>query len=131
MPTACTLYNLRGVRVLACDPREKKICDGRDAIDLIAEAYERRANLILLPVERLDQNFFALETGLAGAIVQKFAQYGLSLAVVGDVSRYADESASFRDFVRESNRRNDIWFVATADELQDRLARARHPAPGI
>jgi Domain of unknown function (DUF4180) len=58
-------------------------------------------------------------------------QYGLRLAIIADVSRYVEESVSFRDFVRESNRGDDIWFLANADELQDRLARAEpsHSSP--
>jgi Domain of unknown function (DUF4180) len=120
------------VCILACDPRQKIIGSDRDAVGLIAEAHEQRADLLFLPVERLDENFFTLKTGLAGAIVQKFVQYGLRLAIVGDVSRHVDESVPFRDFLGESNRRNDIWGgVANADELQDRLAHAEpsHPGP--
>jgi Domain of unknown function (DUF4180) len=87
------------VCILACDPRQKIIGSDRDAVGLIAEAHEQRADLLLLPVERLDENFFTLKTGLAGAIVQKFVQYGLRLAIVGDVSRHVDESVPFRDFL--------------------------------
>jgi len=119
---ASTLYNFYGVRVLACDPGERKIWCDRDAIDLIGEAYEQGADLLLLPLERLNENFFALTSGVARAILQKFAQYGIRLAVIGDLSRYCAKNASFRDFVLESSRRNDIWFLATAGELQDRLA---------
>jgi Domain of unknown function (DUF4180) len=42
--------------------------------------------------------------------------------VVGDISGALDRSASLRDFVRESNRGRQVWFVADGDELERRLA---------
>jgi hypothetical protein len=94
------------------------LSSGADALGLI---YEAEADWIAVPVARLDPAFFDLSSGLAGDIVQKFANYRQRLAVVGDISDALAESGALRDFVRESNRGRQLWFVADGDELTRRL----------
>ena len=117
-------YDLHGLRVLACAPDGKKLRTDRDAVDVIAEA--RGADLILIPVERFAEDFFRLRTRVAGEIIQKFVTYGKRVAVVGDISRYVDESSAFRGFVYESNRGEHVWFVANLEELDKKM---RTPSP--
>lgn len=62
--------------------------------------------------------FFTLSTGLAGEFLQKFANYRLRLVIVGDVSRYTEQSSAVGDFVREANRGNQITFVSRLEELR-------------
>ena len=101
----------------------KVVRDDRDAVDLIAEAhYEHQAEWVLLPVDLLPPDFFRLQTGVAGAIAQKFVNYRMHLAIVGDVSAHEDVSEAFRDWVREANEGRNLWFVpdlATFDERLD------------
>jgi hypothetical protein len=120
-------YDLHGVRVLACAPDGKKLRSGRDAVELIAESHG--ADLILIPVERFEEDFFRLKTRVAGEIIQKFVTYGRRLAIVGDISRYVDESAAFRDFVYEANRGEHVWFVANLEELDRRLSPEQPSSP--
>lgn len=112
------------VQVLACSPDGKKILSEQDAVELVGEAYRQSASLILIPVERLDADFFRLETKIAGEILQKFATYRLRVAIVGDISRQMSKSSALRDFVYESNRGDHIWFAANVEELNERLERA-------
>jgi hypothetical protein len=114
-----TSYDLQGVRVFVCAPEGKKLRSGRDAIDLIAEAHA--ADLILVPVERFDGDFFRLRSGLAGEFIQKFVTYGRRLAILGDISRHVAESAALRDLVHEANRGEHFWFVANLEELNKRI----------
>jgi hypothetical protein len=95
---------------------------GADALGLIYDEAADGAEWIAVPTERLDPAFFTLSSGVAAEFVQKFANYGQRLAVVGDISGALDRSASLRDFVRESNRGRQVWFVADGDELERRLA---------
>jgi uncharacterized protein DUF4180 len=78
----------------------------------------------VLPVSRLHPDFFTLRTGVAGAIVQKFVQYRMPVAFLGDITEYLAASSSLRAFVYEANRGKDFWFVADESELDGRLARA-------
>ena len=117
-------YELHGVRILECEPDETRLRSYNDAVDLIGKAFENRATLIVIPVECLDDDFFRLQTRIAGELIQKFVQYQRRLAIVGDISRHLAESSALRAFVYESNRGNEVWFLASLDELNQRLARA-------
>ena len=93
-----------------------------DASDLVGAAWSHQANLVVVPVERLDPEFFRLSTGIAGEITQKLVNYRLRLAVVGDISEHVDESNALRDFVWESNHGEQIWFVPDEQALAEKLA---------
>ena len=108
--------------VFECAPDGNKLQTERDAIELIGEALSRHATLVLLPVERLADDFFRLRSGIAGAVIQKFVTYRLRLAIVGDISGHVAASAAFRDFVIEANRGHRVWFLETREELSQRLA---------
>jgi hypothetical protein len=120
--TSATLEHRHGVAVLVCSPDGPKLTTEGDATDLIGDAFGQQADLVVVPVERLTDEFFTLRSGLAGAVVQKFVNYRIRLAVVGDISVYVQQSAALRDFVYETNRGNQLWFVTTMDELDARLA---------
>lgn len=112
------------MRVLLCPSAGAKLRGDRDAVDLIGEARGNRASLVLVPAERFDPDFFRLKTGLAGQFLQKFVIYRVRLAIVGDISAFANESSSLCDLVSESNQGSDIWFVRDLKELADRIQRA-------
>lgn len=114
-------YELHGLRIFECATEGTPLRSGRDATDLMSMAWEHRANLVVISAKRLGDDFFRLKTGIAGEIVQKFVNYHLRLAIVGDITRYLEESTALRDFVRESNRGNHIWFVTDLEELGRRL----------
>jgi hypothetical protein len=88
---------------------------GGDAIELMY--IDEDADWIALPVARLDPSFFDLRSGVAGEFLQKFANYGRRLAIVGDISTAVERSDALRDFVRECNRGHQLRFVADVAEL--------------
>jgi hypothetical protein len=112
---------LHGTRVLKCDGAGPKVACERDAADLVNEAFNEKARVIAIPVERLSEDFFTLSTRVAGDVVQKIVNYGMKLAVVGDIDRYLKRSAPLRDWVRESNSGQDLWFVEDFVALDKRL----------
>jgi hypothetical protein len=114
-----------GVRILECDAAGAPLRNNRELNDLISAAWEHRAHIIVVPGARLDDDFFPLKTGVAGEMVQKIVIYHLRLAIVGDISGYVAKSTALRDFVRESNRGNQLWFVANLDELEECLQPSR------
>jgi hypothetical protein len=97
-----------------------------DALELIGATHESQADWIALPVACLDPSFFQLRTGFAGEFMQKLVNYGLRLAIVGDISDHTAESKALGDFVYESNRRGPTWFVDDMASLLERLAGAPH-----
>ncbi|MEU3017806.1 DUF4180 domain-containing protein [Nocardiopsis sp. NPDC007018] len=93
----------------------------REAADVIGDAFHHGVTWVAVPAERLDPDFFRLRTGVAGEFLQKFANYRLRLAVVGDVSRHVAASDAFRDLVRECERGTQCWFVPDLEALGGRL----------
>lgn len=117
-------YNLHGVRVFEWAAEGAPLRNDREAADLIPTVWSHRAALVVLPAERLGDDFFQLKTRIAGEVIQKLIGYRLRLAIVGDISRYLAEDSALRDFVRESNCGGQVWFVASLEELGERLERA-------
>jgi hypothetical protein len=92
----------------------------QDALDLLGEASYQDACKIIVQEEHLAPEFFDLKTGLAGEILQKFTNYNVQLAIVGDFSKYS--SKSLRDFIFESNKQGRINFVGTLEEAKLKLS---------
>jgi hypothetical protein len=111
------------VRVLDCAADGPTLARAGDVSDYISAAWEHDAALVAIPVERIADEFFRLRTGLAGEAIQKFVNYRIHLAIVGDVSAFARDSAALRDFINESNRGQQVWFIRDLTELRDRLTR--------
>ena len=119
--TSGTLEDLHGVRVLRCTPDGPLLDGEQSALDLIGDAMGQDAELVAVPVERVADEFFRLRSGIAGAVMQKFVNYRVRLAVVGDVSQHIAESTALRDFVHETNNGGHIWFLPTYEALDARL----------
>ncbi|PWI14702.1 DUF4180 domain-containing protein [Streptomyces sp. Act143] len=122
--TTDELVNIHGVTVLRCTLDGPPLDGERAALDLIGDAMGRGADVVAVPSERVPEEFFRLRSGVAGAVMQKFVNYRVRLAVVGDVSRHLDGSPALRDFVHETNRGGHVWIVADHDELGERLRAA-------
>ena len=116
-----SLQILDGARIWLCDAEGPRLSSGRDATDIIGDAYGAEVAVIALPAARLTDEFFDLSTRLAGEFVQKFVNYGAALAIVGDISAHVAASTALRDFVYESNRSRHLWFVDDLDALIARL----------
>ena len=101
---------------------EAPIASGSNAVELIASLHhETGCEALVLAKECLAEEFFKLSTGLAGEVLQKFVNYQMRLAIVGDFSRYT--SKPLKDFIYESNHGLDVFFTATKEEAVDRLTR--------
>jgi Domain of unknown function (DUF4180) len=92
-----------------------------DILDLMAEARLNDSGRMIIHDKSLNPDFFDLKTKVAGEILQKFSNYRMRLAVVGDFSGFI--SKRLRDFIRESNRTGTIYFVGTIEEALSKLDR--------
>lgn len=91
-----------------------------DAVDLLGNANFQGAGSVIVHSEQLHEEFFNLKSGIAGDILQKFSNYRMKLAIVGDFKEVT--SKSLRDFIYESNKRKQIIFSADLDEAIQQLA---------
>ncbi|ERJ71229.1 hypothetical protein HMPREF1556_01381 [Porphyromonas sp. oral taxon 278 str. W7784] len=80
-----------------------------DGLSLLGDLYYQGFDKIILHEENIAPEFFDLKTKLAGEVLQKFVQYRMPLAVVGDFSKYT--SKSLRDFIYECNQGRQVNFV--------------------
>ncbi|MFS0556553.1 DUF4180 domain-containing protein [Brevibacillus sp. 179-C9.3 HS] len=103
---------------------EVLIIDVQSALDLIATVhYEADSNRIILNKSLINESFFDLKTRLAGEILQKFINYRVKVAIVGDFSVYT--SKSLKDFIYESNNGNDIFFLPTEEQAIEKLSQVK------
>lgn len=97
------------------------ITDVQSALDLMATVqYETDSVRIALKKDAIAETFFVLSTRLAGDILQKFVNYNVKLAIIGDYSHYT--SKPLKDFIYESNQGRHIFFVSSEEEAIDKLA---------
>ena len=83
--------------------------------------YDAETKNIVINKKMITKDFFILSTGLAGEILQKYINYGGRIAIYGDFSHYT--SKPLKDFIYESNKGKDVFFVATEDEAIEKLTR--------
>jgi hypothetical protein len=119
-----TVIEAHGVRMLHCAGDGPLLADEGAAVELVALALAQRADMVVVPARRLDPRFFTLSSGLAGQFVQKLVNYRLRVTIVGDIRAYVEASSALRDYVSETNRGRQVWFVADPAELDARLAAA-------
>lgn len=113
---------LAGWPVFVCASDGPRLEGEADALDLMGRLWGLEADWVAVPTSLLAEDFLHLRTGVLGAVVQKFVNYRLKLAVVGDIAAPAAASEALRDFVREANAGDHVWFVADLAELEQRLA---------
>ena len=85
-----------------------------DAVDLIGNMSYQGFDKLIIHEENMIPDFFELKNKIAGNILQKFSQYSMPLAIIGDFEKY--ESKSLNNFIFESNKGNQINFVTTVED---------------
>ena len=112
-----------GFKAAIIDSPDLLIRDVPSALDLMASVrYEADCDHIILKKQAVAEEFFILSSGLAGEILQKFVNYHIVLAIVGDFSRYT--SKPLKDFIYESNRGNNVFFVSSEEEALEKMKSA-------
>lgn len=93
----------------------------QDATELVGNAAFQGVVHLLLYERQVDPAFFDLRSGLAGVVAQKLTNYRVGASIIGDFDGIT--SSAFRAFVRESNQRGPISFVADRATALARLRR--------
>ena len=102
------VINKNNVDIAVINSEDILIKDLQSALDLIATVgFETGCSRIVINKSTICEEFFDLKTRLAGEVLQKFINYNIKLAIVGDFSVYS--SKSLRDFIYESNKGKDIF----------------------
>ena len=109
-----------GIICAIISSNEPVITDAQSALDVLMTAkYDVGTKNIVINKKLVAEDFFILSSGLAGEILQKYINYGGRIAIYGDYSHYT--SKPLHDFIYESNKGKDVFFVGTHEEAIDRL----------
>lgn len=111
-----------GNEIASVDSSEILIYDTQSALDLMATIrYQTEVDRVILNKSTIGEKFFDLKSGLAGEILQKFINYQMKVAIIGDFSIY--RSKSLQDFIYESNKGKNILFLTNEKQAIERLSK--------
>jgi hypothetical protein len=111
------IHDTKIAEVISADTILNNVEDG---IDLLGSIYYQDFDKVIIYEKNITPAFFDLKNGIAGEILQKFSNYRVRLAIVGDFSKYTRKSV--QDFILESNRGKQINFVTSQSEAIEALS---------
>ena len=85
-----------------------------DGFDLLGSLYYQGFDKVIIHEKNITPDFFDLKNKMAGEILQKFSNYRVRLAIVGDFSKYPKKS--LKEFIYESNKGKQVNFVSSVTE---------------
>lgn len=113
------IHQINNIKIAEVTAENIVITNAEDGLDLLGNLYFQDVDRIIIQEKSITPDFFDLKTGIAGELLQKFSNYRVRLAIVGDFSSY--QGKSIKDFIYESNKLGQINFVATQSEAIERL----------
>jgi hypothetical protein len=115
------IRQIAGRPVHVCADEGPSLAGDYELSGLIGDLFGSGAKIVAIPLSRLGPDFPRLSTGVAGQVLQKLVNYRFQVAILGDVSAPVANSEPLRDFVRESNRGETVWFVDDLAALETKL----------
>lgn len=113
-------HQINNTKIAEVISEEMVINSTQDGLDLLGNIYYQDFDKVVIYEKNISPEFFDLKTKIAGDILQKFSNYRVRLAIIGDFNKY--ESKSFKDFVFESNKTGQIYFVENLEEALEKLS---------
>jgi len=107
-------HNINNLNIAEVISDKIIINHAEDGLDLLGNLYYQGFDKIIIHEKNITPAFFDLKNGIAGEILQKFSNYRVSLAIIGDFSQY--DGKSIKDFIFESNKGKHINFLGTTTE---------------
>ena len=115
-----TIHNFKDTIIAELNTQNFVISNAQDALDLFGELIPYNCTKIIIPESNLHPDFFILRNGIAGDILQKFSNYRIKVAFVGDFSKFS--SKSLQDYIRESNKGKSIFFLENLATALNKLS---------
>ncbi|NPV91008.1 MAG: DUF4180 domain-containing protein [Firmicutes bacterium] len=103
-------------RYLECFSARVPLSTEQDALDLVGLCGENDTNLLMLHGEALSDDFFRLRTGVAGGMLQKFANYQVRTALV--ISNPGVLKGRFKELAAEANRGSHFRVLQSREEAR-------------
>lgn len=103
---SCRLISIRENGLPFSLSETDKLSSEQDALELVAACGEYNTDRVMLHASNLTDDFYQLRTGLAGAVLQKFANYRIRAAAV--LTPELVNQGRFKEMVLEANRGNQF-----------------------
>lgn len=111
-----------GLQIAVIASEDIVIATAEDGLDLLGNLYYQGFDKIILDKKNITPDFFNLKTGIAGDILQKFSNYRMGLAVIGNFEKH---QGAIQDFIFESNKSGHVHFVSSREEALERFSKHR------
>ncbi|MCA0334650.1 MAG: DUF4180 domain-containing protein [Bacteroidetes bacterium] len=108
------VHNINDIKIAEVISEDTIINNIEDGLGLLGNLYYQDFDKIIIYEKNITPDFFDLKNGMAGEILQKFSNYRVRLAIVGDFSKHTSKSVN--DFIFESNKGKQINFVGSQSE---------------
>lgn len=115
-------HTINEIRIAEVTSTDIFISTAEDGLDLLGNLYYQDVDRIIIHEQNITPAFFDLKSGIAGELLQKFSNYRVRLAIVGNFTQCTGNS--IRDFIYESNKGRQVNFVPTVEDALNRLATA-------
>lgn len=113
-------HTINSIKIAEVISDEVIIKNAEDGLDLLGNLYYQDFDKIIIRAHNITTDFFDLKNGIAGEILQKFSNYRVRLAIVGDFSQYT--SKSIIDFIYESNNGKQVNFLPNTSIALEKLS---------
>lgn len=107
-------HHVQGIDIAEIRFSETLINDIEEGVDLVGTLYFQGIDKVVMYQNHFSEAFYDLSTRMTGEILQKFSNYRIRLAVVGEFKNV--QSASLSAFIAESNRYGQIIFAESLEE---------------
>ncbi len=114
------IHERGATRIAELTAEKMLISNAEDGLQLLVDCYYQDVDKMIIWEKNITPEFFDLKTGLAGEILQKFSNYRVQVAIIGDFSKYT--SKSITDFIYESNKGRQVNFLGSVEQAIDKLS---------
>lgn len=115
------ILNINNIKIAEVTSANNIINSIDDGLNLLGDLYYQDFDKIMIYEKNIIPDFFVLKNGMVGEILQKFSNYRVQLAIIGNFSMYS--TRSFNDFMYESNKLGQINFVTSRLEAIEVLSK--------
>ncbi|KAA3437797.1 DUF4180 domain-containing protein [Rufibacter hautae] len=114
-------HDVKNIKIAEVITDEVVLKTTEDGLDLLGNLAYQEFDKIIIHEKNITPAFFDLKSRIAGEILQKFTQYQMPLAIVGDFSKF--KGKSLKDFILESNKGKQVNFVSSTAEALNSLSK--------
>jgi len=118
------IYNVKqnDKNISVIESEDVLIKDVSSGLDFVMEVKSMTGiDNIIVNKEAIDESLFDLNNKILGELLQKFINYNIKFAVVGDFQSY--NSKALKDFIYESNKGKDFFFVKDIDTAKELICK--------